>query len=85
MRLRKRYVFGASVLAGAGLLLLKNKDKREADPLKEYLTHLDQDLSPDADKDPDEVGLTKLDSIYRAEWQANGYPRSQKELEDLEK
>ncbi|AFS70266.1 MULTISPECIES: hypothetical protein [Exiguobacterium] len=85
MRLRKRYLFGASMLAGAGLLLLKKKEPASTSHLKEYLSHLDEDLSPDADKDPDEVGLTKLDSIYRAEWQANGYPRSRKELEDLEK
>ncbi len=86
MGLKKRYLFGAGVIAGASLLLFrKHEQGTQTDALRDYLAHLDQDPSPDAAKDPDEVGLTKLDSIYRAEWQANGFPRSQTELEELEK
>ncbi|TCI30743.1 hypothetical protein EVJ33_05470 [Exiguobacterium sp. SL-10] len=44
----------------------------------------DETPSVDADKDMDEVGLTQLDSIYRAEWQANTYPRSEAERRALE-
>ncbi|MFP7279481.1 hypothetical protein SFC11_08955 [Exiguobacterium indicum] len=86
MGLKKRYLFGAGVIAGASLLLLRKREQgTQTDALRDYLAHLDQDPSPDAAKDPDEVGLTKLDSIYRAEWQANGFPRSRTELEELEK
>ncbi|KNH34143.1 hypothetical protein [Exiguobacterium acetylicum] len=86
MGLKKRYLFGAGVIAGASLLLLRKREQgTQTDALRDYLAHLDQDPSPDAAKDPDEVGLTKLDSIYRSEWQANGFPRSRTELEELEK
>ncbi|AOT00268.1 MULTISPECIES: hypothetical protein [Exiguobacterium] len=86
MGLKKRYLFGAGVIAGASLLLFRKREQStQTDALRDYLAHLDQDPSPDAAKDPDEVGLTKLDSIYRSEWQANGFPRSRTELEELEK
>lgn len=86
MGLKKRYLFGAGIIAGTSLLLLRKREQgTQTDALREYLAHLDQDPSPDAAKDPDEVGLTKLDSIYRTEWQANGFPRSRTELEELEK
>ncbi|WP_029333386.1 hypothetical protein [Exiguobacterium oxidotolerans] len=85
MKLRKRFLFGAGVLAGTGLVMKKMKSRRPPSHLKEYLDHLDQDESQDADKDEDEVGLTKLDSMYRSEWQANGFPRSQQELDELNK
>lgn len=86
MGLKKRYLFGAGVIAGASLLLFRKREQStQTDVLRDYLAHLDQDPSPDAAKDPDEVGLTKLDSIYRSEWQANGFPRSRTELEELEK
>lgn len=86
MGLKKRHLFGAGVIAGASLLLFRKREQStQTDALRDYLAHLDQDPSPDAAKDPDEVGLTKLDSIYRSEWQANGFPRSRTELEELEK
>ncbi|MGI1806515.1 hypothetical protein ACRPK8_12375 [Exiguobacterium sp. TDN 0502] len=40
--------------------------------------------SVDAKQDPQEVGLTQLDSIQRADWQANGFPQTHAELERLE-
>ncbi len=85
-RLKKRHLFGASLLAGTGVILAKKiADSKKERPLENYLNLLDKRESQDADKDIDEVGLTQLDSIYRADWQANGFPRSQKELEELEK
>lgn len=85
MKLRKRFLFGAGVLAGTGFVMSKLRSKRPPSHLKDYLSHLDREESQDADKDTDEVGLTKLDSMYRSEWQANGFPRSQQELDELEK
>ena len=61
MGLKKRYLFGAGVIAGASLLLFRKREQStQTDALRDYLAHLDQDPSPDAAKDPDEVGLTKL-------------------------
>ena len=48
-------------------------------------TALDRQPSIDAKKDETEVGLTQLDSIHRADWQANGFPQTHAELERLEK
>ncbi len=48
-------------------------------------TALDRQPSIDAKKDEAEVGLTQLDSIHRADWQANGFPQTHAELERLEK
>ncbi|KKK36742.1 hypothetical protein WQ57_17825 [Mesobacillus campisalis] len=45
---------------------------------------IDQVESVEADQDPAEKGLTLLDSAYRAEWQANGFPQTHKEMKELE-
>lgn len=69
--------------AGAGIQKMKEDRKRKED--HSYLDQKwDEVSSVDADKDEDEVGLTQLDSIYRAEWQANAYPRSAAERKALE-
>jgi len=44
----------------------------------------DQIESVDANKDPKEKGLTRLDSAYRSEWVANGFPQTHQELKELE-
>lgn len=44
---------------------------------------MDRMESVDADKDEAEAGLTQLDSNYRAEWQANGFPQTHAERERL--
>ncbi|MDM5340198.1 hypothetical protein QUF84_23640 [Fictibacillus enclensis] len=46
---------------------------------------VDRMESVDANKDPEEKGLTQLDSTYRSEWQANGFPQTHMEWEELEK
>ena len=45
---------------------------------------VDKEESVDAKKTDAEKGLTKLDSAYRAEWQANGFPQTRKEMKELE-
>ncbi|WP_053363277.1 hypothetical protein [Bacillus sp. FJAT-27251] len=45
---------------------------------------IDQVESVEADQDPAEKGLTLLDSAYRAEWQANGFPQTHQEMKELE-
>ncbi|OIN68063.1 hypothetical protein BLD48_04245 [Exiguobacterium sp. KRL4] len=50
-----------------------------------HSAELDQRPSIDAKTDETEVGLTQLDSIHRADWQANGFPQTHAELERLEK
>jgi hypothetical protein len=46
---------------------------------------IDRMESVDADKVPEEKGLTQLDSTYRSEWIANGFPQTHKEMKELEK
>ncbi len=56
MELKKRYLFGAGVIAGASLLLFRKREQgTQTDALRDYLAHLDQDPSPDAGKDPTEL------------------------------
>lgn len=45
---------------------------------------LDRRPSVDQTQDESEVGLTQLDSIQKAEWQANGFPQTHAERERLE-
>lgn len=45
---------------------------------------LDRRPSVDQQHDEAEVGLTQLDSIQRSDWQANGFPQTHAELEQLE-
>jgi hypothetical protein len=45
---------------------------------------IDQVESVEADQDPAEKGLTLLDSAYRAEWVANGFPQTHQEMKELE-
>ncbi|WP_214823827.1 hypothetical protein [Exiguobacterium algae] len=84
-RLLVRAGIGLAIAAvtGAGIQKIRADRKREED--HSYLDpKWDEVSSVDADKDTDEVGLTQLDSIYRAEWQANAYPRSEAERKALE-
>ncbi|TCI39795.1 MULTISPECIES: hypothetical protein [unclassified Exiguobacterium] len=84
-RLLVRAGIGLALAAVARVGIQKLLDDRAR---KEDHTYLepkwDETPSVDADKDDDEVGLTQLDSIYRAEWQANTYPRSEAERKALE-
>ena len=45
---------------------------------------VDHEESVNADTDDAEIGLTQLDSAYRSEWQANGFPQTHKAMKELE-
>lgn len=82
-RLLVRAGIGLAVAAAVNVGIQKLREARSED--HSYLDpKWDEIPSVDADKDEDEVGLTQLDSIYRAEWQANAYPRSEAERKALE-
>lgn len=61
---------------------------------KKYWVYPDHDMrnsetvdmkeSPNADVDEAEIGLTELDSAYRAEWVSMGYPQTYHEVENNE-
>ncbi|WP_409291062.1 hypothetical protein [Peribacillus sp. SCS-37] len=58
--------------------VLEDTDMRKSEKI-------DQMESVYAPQDPEEQGLSQLDSAYRAEWVANGFPQTHRELEELEK
>ncbi|WP_077624415.1 hypothetical protein [Sediminibacillus massiliensis] len=58
-----------------------NEGKAQAD---NTIAKKDDIESPDADKDEAEKGLTGLDHEYRAEWVANGFPQTHRDMERLE-
>lgn len=45
---------------------------------------IDKMESVDANKAPEEKGLTQYDSTLRNEWVANGFPQTHEEMEKLE-
>lgn len=75
---------------GAGVILLKAyKEKKrsvwvyeDSDMRNSY--EVDHEESVNAPYDSAEEGLTQLDSAYRSEWQANAFPQTKKQLEELE-
>lgn len=81
-----------SLLSAAGIMLLiaayKNKQSEEYKVLEDHdirnSSKIDQMESVDADKVPEEKGLTQYDSILRAEWVANGFPQTHQEMRELE-
>lgn len=85
----KRFIATGAAL-GTGLILLKayNDKKRriwvyeDSDMRNSY--EIDHEESVNAPYDDAEEGLTQLDSAYRAEWQANAFPQTKKQLEELE-
>ncbi|MCT4782322.1 MULTISPECIES: hypothetical protein [Exiguobacterium] len=83
-RLLVRAGIGLALAAVARVGIKKYLDDRAANDHSYLEPKWDETPSVDADKDEDEVGLTQLDSIYRAEWQANAYPRSEAERKALE-
>lgn len=82
----------SGIAAASGIILLtvynKNKKKRiwvyEDNDMRNS-TEVDQEESVNAPYDDAEIGLTKLDSAYRSEWQANGFPQTHKRMKELEK
>lgn len=84
-------VWSSAFAAVAGIFVYKayqEKAKKEAlekDVSMRNSKAIDQRESVDADEDPAEKGLTQLDSAYREEWQANAFPQTHRELEELDK
>lgn len=85
-----KMVFAGTVFAG-GILLFKSIQKKngkrvwvyEDNDMRNSVT-VDREESVDAKYDDAEIGLTQLDSTFRSEWQANGFPQTHRELEKLE-
>ncbi|WP_237150308.1 hypothetical protein [Planococcus maritimus] len=85
----KKFIASGAAL-GAGVILLKAyKDKKrriwvyeDSDMHNSY--EIDHEESVNAPYDSAEEGLTQLDSTYRSEWQANAFPQTKKQLEELE-
>lgn len=86
----KKFVY-AGTAAASGMLLLtvfkKNKAKKiwvyEDNDMRNSET-VDREESVKAAYDDAEIGLTQLDSAYRSEWQANGFPQTHRRLAELE-
>ena len=85
-------ILGSALTASGAVLAMtayKQKQNESVDVLKntdmKHSQKVDKMESVDADKDPAEKGLTQLDHTYRAEWMANGFPQTHREMEELEK
>lgn len=75
---------------------MENKDKEKSNIENENNTEnkpspdidnearKDEVPSPDADQEEAEKGLSLLDHQYRSQWQANGFPKTHKEMKELE-
>ncbi|WP_026695222.1 hypothetical protein [Peribacillus kribbensis] len=89
-KLTSTILMGSMVSAGTAALLLAAYKKRNGNvEVLEDLDmrnsgKLDEMESVDADKVPEEQGLTQLDSTYRNEWVANGFPQTHQEMKELE-
>lgn len=84
-------VLTSAFAAVAGIFVYKayqEKTKQEAldkDVDMHNSQEIDKRESVEADEDDAEKGLTQLDSAYRDEWQANAFPQTHREMEELEK
>jgi len=84
-------VWSSAIAAIAGIFVYKSyqeKVKQEAlekDVDMHNSKKIDQRESVEADVDSAEKGLTQLDSAYRDEWQANAFPQTHRELDEMEK
>lgn len=82
---------GTAVAAAAGIFAYKSYQEKvkqnavEKDVDMHNSEQVDHRESVEADVDAAEKGLTQLDSAYRDEWQANGFPQTHREMEELEK
>ena len=86
----KKFFYTGAAMASSLLLMTvykKNKAKKvwvyEDNDMRNSVT-VDREESVNADMDDAEIGLTQLDSAFRSEWQANGFPQTHKELAELE-
>ena len=88
---KTNFMLGLLLSAGGALLAMEAYKMRQKEAVLEDTDmrnskKIDREESVNAETDPEEKGLTKLDSAYRAEWVANGFPqtRDQEELEGYE-
>lgn len=88
---KMNFMLGVLLSAGGALLAMEAYKMRQKEAVLEDTDmrnskKIDREESVNAETDPEEKGLTKLDSAYRAEWVANGFPqtRDQEELEGYE-
>ncbi|RNF39155.1 hypothetical protein [Planococcus salinus] len=82
-------IVGSALAAAAGIFVFKayqNKTEPTAEDVDMHNSlEVDRKESVEADVDSAEKGLTQLDSAYRDEWQANAFPQTHREMEELEK
>lgn len=88
---KMNFMLGVLLSAGGALLAMEAYKMRQKEAVLEDTDmrnskKIDHEESVNAETDPEEKGLTQLDSAYRAEWVANGFPqtRDQEELEGYE-
>ncbi|WP_223700468.1 hypothetical protein [Sutcliffiella deserti] len=93
MKKETKNIIIGSMLSAAGSAVLvkevikkrqKNKYRVLEDTDMRNSKKIDRMESVDASKDEKEKGLTQLDSAYRAEWVANGFPQTHKKMKELE-
>ncbi|EGA89323.1 hypothetical protein GPDM_10960 [Planococcus donghaensis MPA1U2] len=83
-------LIGSALAAASGIFVYRAYQKKnivrvEPDTDMHNSAEIDKRESVDAIEDSAEQGLSQLDSIYRDEWQANGFPQTHKEMRELEK
>ena len=88
---KMNFMLGVLLSAGGALLAMEAYKMRQKEAVLEDTDmrnskKIDREESVNAETDPEEKGLTQLDSAYRAEWVANGFPqtRDKEELEGYE-
>lgn len=86
----KNFIYTGVAMASSILLLTaykKNQAKKvwvyEDSDMRNSET-VDHEESVNADTDEEEIGLTQLDSAYRSEWQANGFPQTHRAMAELD-
>lgn len=87
---KRSFIYTGAAMASS-LLLLTVYKKKQAKKVWVYedndmrnSVEVDHEESVNADTDEAEIGLTQLDSAYRSEWQANGFPQTHKAMAELE-
>lgn len=86
----KKFIYTGTAFASAFLMFTaykNNKKKKfwiyEDNDMRNSVT-VDRKESVNAEYDEEEIGLTQLDSAYRSEWQANGFPQTHRRMKELE-
>lgn len=82
-------LIGSVLAAASGIFVYKAYQEKNTVRVKEDTDmhnskKVDERESVDALEDSAEQGLSQLDSAYRDEWQANAFPQTHKEMQELE-